>query len=103
VTPSAWCPAGVRTADGGLVAAVPPSRNRSSSAPSASSAPPAATARSGSRAAAVLARVEEHLRAVEDPALIARLHLAGVHAGMAVRTPATMTGTGRRRCRPPSS
>jgi len=51
----------------------------------------------------VLARVEEHLRAVEDPALIARLHLAGVHAGMAVRSPATMPGTGRRRCRPPSS
>ncbi|MFR9802416.1 ATP-binding protein [Pseudonocardia sp. RS010] len=53
----------------------------------------------GARAAAVLPRVEDHAGRQEDPALVARLHLTGVHAGMAARSPAAIADHGERALR----
>jgi predicted ATPase/DNA-binding winged helix-turn-helix (wHTH) protein len=49
----------------------------------------------GARGADMLARVQDHLRGTDDPALHARLHFTGVHAAMAARAPSAIAEHGQ--------
>jgi predicted ATPase/DNA-binding winged helix-turn-helix (wHTH) protein len=50
----------------------------------------------GARAADLLAGLDAHIHRLDDPALVARLHIVGVMAGMATRSPEVIAEHGQR-------